>query len=100
MAYTLWHLAVEIVGQSEDEQALTCNIPDTEDTVAYENQDVEAVAMVEGSPTDAQLDFHQRGIFLILFYCILFAFVGHLHANCIHCHVKILSVCMIGYLLV
>ncbi|KAJ6946149.1 BTB/POZ domain-containing protein POB1-like isoform X1 [Populus alba x Populus x berolinensis] len=53
--------AVEIVGQSEDEQALTCNIPDTEDTVAYENQDVEAVAMVEGSPTDAQLDFHQRG---------------------------------------
>ncbi|KAL9369429.1 hypothetical protein Peur_040628 [Populus x canadensis] len=53
--------AVEIVGQSEDELALTCNIPDTEDTVAYENQDVEAVAMVEGSTTDAQLDFHQRG---------------------------------------
>ncbi|KAG5228285.1 BTB/POZ domain-containing protein [Salix suchowensis] len=53
--------AVEIVGQSEEDQALTCNIPDTEDTVAYENQDLEAVAMVEGSPTDAQLDFHERG---------------------------------------
>ncbi|KAF9689275.1 hypothetical protein SADUNF_Sadunf01G0075000 [Salix dunnii] len=53
--------AVEIVGQSEEDQALTCNIPDTEDTVAYENQDLEAVAMVEGSPTDDQLDFHQRG---------------------------------------
>ncbi|KAJ6341723.1 hypothetical protein OIU78_009806 [Salix suchowensis] len=53
--------AVEIVGQSEEDQALTCNIPDREDTVAYENQDLEAVAMVEGSPTDAQLDFHERG---------------------------------------
>ncbi|KAJ6712573.1 BTB/POZ DOMAIN-CONTAINING PROTEIN POB1-LIKE [Salix purpurea] len=53
--------AVEIVGQSEEDQALTCNIPDPNDTVAYENQDLEAVAMVEGSPTDAQLDFHERG---------------------------------------
>ncbi|CAK7335658.1 unnamed protein product [Dovyalis caffra] len=53
--------AVEIMGQSEEEQALNCNIPDTEDTVVYENQEVEAVAMFEGSPTDAQLDFNQRG---------------------------------------
>ena len=60
--------------------------------MSYENQDLEAVAMVEGSPTDDQLDFHQRGIFLILFHCIVFAFVGHVHVNRSHCHVIILCV--------
>uniref|UniRef100_A0A6M2F1P3 BTB domain-containing protein n=1 Tax=Populus davidiana TaxID=266767 RepID=A0A6M2F1P3_9ROSI len=53
--------AVEVVGQNKDEQVLNFNIPDTENNVAYENQDVEAVVMTEGSPTDAQLDFNQRG---------------------------------------
>jgi hypothetical protein len=71
----LWHLDVEVVGQNKDEQVLNFNIPDTENNVAYENQDVEAVVMTEGSPTDAQLDFNQRGIFLILFYSIIFSFV-------------------------
>ncbi|KAF9685890.1 hypothetical protein SADUNF_Sadunf03G0101600 [Salix dunnii] len=52
--------AVEVVGQNKDEQVLNFNIPDTENNVACENQDVEAV-VAEGSPTDAQLDFNRCG---------------------------------------
>ncbi|KAF8379644.1 hypothetical protein HHK36_029087 [Tetracentron sinense] len=36
-----------------DEQILNCNQPDTEDVVAYENQDEEVVAMIEESPSVA-----------------------------------------------
>ena len=55
---------MEVVGQNKDEQALNFNIPDTENNVACENQDVEAVVIAEGSPTDSQLDFNRRGSLL------------------------------------
>ena len=87
---------MEVVGQNKDEQVLNFNIPDTENNVAYENQDVEAVVMTEGSPTDAQLDFNQRGIFLILFYSIIFSFVVTCMQALAIAPLKQHSVCMIG----
>ena len=46
--------------QSE-EQILNCNMPDTVDGVTYENQDEEAVAMAEESPSDVGLNSNQIG---------------------------------------
>ncbi|KAH9775252.1 BTB/POZ domain-containing protein POB1 [Citrus sinensis] len=43
------------------EQILQCNMPDTEDGVAYENQDDEPDAMVEESPADVGLNLNQCG---------------------------------------
>lgn len=43
------------------EQILQCNMPDTEDGVAYENQDDEPEAMVEESPADVGLNLNQCG---------------------------------------
>ncbi|XP_044477257.1 BTB/POZ domain-containing protein POB1-like [Mangifera indica] len=43
------------VFMQREEQILHCNMPDTEDGVAYENQDEEPVAMIEESPVDAGL---------------------------------------------
>lgn len=40
----------EDFGMQREEQILTCSMPDTDDVVAYENQDEEAVAMIEESP--------------------------------------------------
>lgn len=36
-----------------EEQILTCRMPDTDDVVAFENQDEESVAMLEESPACA-----------------------------------------------
>lgn len=74
-------LAVEIIGQHE-EHILNCNMPDTEDAVAYENQDEEAVAMIEESAADAGLNSNQHGtlllylvslslLLLIVLFCVL-----------------------------
>eukprot|EP00257_Ricinus_communis_P020844 XP_015580181.1 BTB/POZ domain-containing protein POB1-like [Ricinus communis] len=45
--------AAEVIGQSE-EQIISCNMPDTDDAVVYENQDEEPMAMIEEPPTDNQ----------------------------------------------
>ncbi|KAI5655381.1 hypothetical protein M9H77_32568 [Catharanthus roseus] len=39
------------VAMQREEQILTCGMPDTDEVVAYENQDEEAVAMIEESPS-------------------------------------------------
>lgn len=44
-----------------EEQILNCNMPDTVDGVIYENQDEEAVAMIEESPPDSGLNSNQIG---------------------------------------
>ncbi|CBI34431.3 unnamed protein product, partial [Vitis vinifera] len=44
-----------------EEQILNCNMPDTEDGVAYENQDEEAVAMIEESPPGVGMNLSQHG---------------------------------------
>ncbi|KAJ4832345.1 hypothetical protein Tsubulata_002131 [Turnera subulata] len=49
---------VEVVGERE-EQILTCNMPDTDDGVAYDNLDEEPVAMIEETPTDAEFTSNQ-----------------------------------------
>lgn len=43
------------------EQVLNCNIPDTEDGVTYENQDEEAMAMIEEPPSDDGFNLNQTG---------------------------------------
>lgn len=58
-------LAAEVIGQSE-EQIINCNMPDTEDGVAYENQDEEPMAMIEESPTDPDGNLNQLGIYFPL----------------------------------
>ena len=50
----------DVVVQLE-EQILNCNMPDTVDGVTYENQDEEAVAMAEESPSDVGLNSNQIG---------------------------------------
>ena len=50
----------DVVAQLE-EHILNCNMPDTVDGVAYENQDEEAVAMIEESPSDVGLNSNQIG---------------------------------------
>ncbi|GLT48152.1 hypothetical protein SLA2020_217930 [Shorea laevis] len=48
---------VDVVQQQE--QVLNCNIPDTEDGLAYENQDEEAMAMIEEPPSDDGFNLNQ-----------------------------------------
>ncbi|XVF10478.1 hypothetical protein REPUB_Repub07fG0186500 [Reevesia pubescens] len=50
----------DVVVQRE-EQILNCNMPDTVDGVTYDNQDEEAVAMVEESPSDVGFNSNQIG---------------------------------------
>ncbi|RVW43223.1 BTB/POZ domain-containing protein [Vitis vinifera] len=52
-----WPLAVDV---HHEEQILNCNMPDTEDGVAYENQDEEAVAMIEESPPGVGMNLSQH----------------------------------------
>lgn len=53
--------AVDVFTQHKEE-VLNCNMPDTEDGVAYENQDEEAVAMIEeGSPSGVEVNLNQFG---------------------------------------
>ncbi|KAL0408088.1 UNVERIFIED_CONTAM: BTB/POZ domain-containing protein POB1 [Sesamum radiatum] len=47
--------------EQREEQILNCNMPDLEDGVAYENQDEEAVAMVEESPVGEETTINQSG---------------------------------------
>ncbi|XP_057969290.1 BTB/POZ domain-containing protein POB1-like isoform X1 [Malania oleifera] len=44
-----------------EEQILNCNMPDTEDGLPYENQDEEAVAMIEESPPGVGVNTNQLG---------------------------------------
>lgn len=53
-------LAADVLLQGE-EQILHCNMPDTEDGVAYENQDEEPEAMVEESPSDVDFSLNEHG---------------------------------------
>ncbi|XP_071919490.1 BTB/POZ domain-containing protein POB1-like isoform X2 [Coffea arabica] len=46
--------AAEIM--QREEQVLSCNMPDTDDILAYENQDEEAIAMVEESTGDGSTE--------------------------------------------
>ncbi|CAN0910394.1 BTB/POZ domain-containing protein POB1 [Linum grandiflorum] len=48
------------VGQSA-EQVLNLNIPGTEETLAYDNQDEEVVAMIEESAADGGLNLNEQG---------------------------------------
>ena len=41
---------VDVLVQTDD-QILTCNMPDSDEGVAYESLDCEAVAMIEESPS-------------------------------------------------
>ncbi|KAL6530884.1 hypothetical protein OROGR_014744 [Orobanche gracilis] len=54
---------LSIVNETEqcEEQVLNCNFRDLEDAVTYENQEEEAVAMVEESPLGAEIMIHQSG---------------------------------------
>ncbi|CAK9163023.1 unnamed protein product [Ilex paraguariensis] len=52
--------AVDVLMHPE-EQILNCTMPDTEDGVAYENQDEEAVAMIEELPSGAGMNMNQLG---------------------------------------
>ncbi|KAJ4711966.1 BTB/POZ domain-containing protein POB1-like [Melia azedarach] len=52
--------AADVLLQGE-EQILHCNMPDTEDGVAYENQDEEPEAMIEESPSDVDFNLNEHG---------------------------------------
>ncbi|KAK3005221.1 hypothetical protein RJ639_016982 [Escallonia herrerae] len=71
-------IAVDVVLHNE-EQILICNMPDIDDGVAYENEDLEPVAMIEESPSGAATNTDQVGIHLITFACNL-AFFSQLDA--------------------
>ncbi|KAK6129998.1 hypothetical protein DH2020_036280 [Rehmannia glutinosa] len=47
--------------EQREEQILNCNMPDLEDAVTYENQEEDAVAMVEESPLSAEISINQSG---------------------------------------
>ncbi|MBA0756421.1 hypothetical protein Gogos_020869 [Gossypium gossypioides] len=51
----------EIDVVQRQEQVLNCNVPDTVDGLTYENRDDDAVAMIEGSPSDVGLNCNQIG---------------------------------------
>lgn len=51
---------MDVLAQCE-EQILNCNMPDTEDGLAYENQDEEAVAMIEESPPGIGMNLNLLG---------------------------------------
>ena len=57
-------IAAEIM--QREEQVLSCNMPDTDDILAYENQDEEAIAMVEES-TGIGMSSIQLGTLITLF---------------------------------
>ncbi|XP_030454066.2 BTB/POZ domain-containing protein POB1-like isoform X2 [Syzygium oleosum] len=44
-----------------EEQILSCNMPDTDDGAGYENQDEEAVAMIEESPSGGGMSSQRLG---------------------------------------
>ncbi|XP_030530326.1 BTB/POZ domain-containing protein POB1-like [Rhodamnia argentea] len=44
-----------------EEQILSCNMPDTDDGAGYENQDEEAVAMIEESPSGGGMSLQRLG---------------------------------------
>ena len=44
-----------------EEQILNCNMPDTEDGEGYGNQDEEAVAMIEESPSGVGINLNKLG---------------------------------------
>ena len=77
-----WPLAVDVLVHRE-EQILNCNMPDTEDGVAYENQDEEAVAMIEESPPGVGMNLSQHGtcLPLLLQLCISFQ-ISTLNTSC------------------
>ncbi|CAI0416976.1 unnamed protein product [Linum tenue] len=50
----------EVIGQSA-EQVLNLNVPDVEETLAYDNQDEEVVAMIEESAADGGLNLNEQG---------------------------------------
>ncbi|GMY30461.1 BTB/POZ domain-containing protein POB1-like isoform X1 [Fagus crenata] len=52
--------AVDVVLHCE-EQILNCNMPDTEDGEGYGNQDEEAVAMIEESPSGVGINLNKLG---------------------------------------
>ncbi|CAL5360156.1 unnamed protein product [Camellia sinensis] len=52
--------AVDVLVHCE-EQVLNCNMPDTEDGVAYENEDEEVVAMLEETPSAGGMNTHPLG---------------------------------------
>ncbi|CAI0414798.1 unnamed protein product [Linum tenue] len=49
----------EVIGQSA-EQVLNLNVPDVEETLAYDNQDEEVVAMIEESAADGGLNLNEQ----------------------------------------
>lgn len=72
-----WRYA-DFFGQSV-EQILNCNLSYTVDGVTYENQDEEAMAMVEESPSDIGLNSNQIGDLnyihkLLLSFYVLYIF--------------------------
>ena len=46
-----------------EEQILTCSMPDTEDGEGYVNQDEEAVAMIEESPSGVGNHLNKHGTY-------------------------------------
>ncbi|CAN1189591.1 BTB/POZ domain-containing protein POB1 [Linum perenne] len=50
----------EVIGQSA-EQVLNLNVPDAEETLPYDNQDEEVVAMIEESAADGGLNLNEQG---------------------------------------
>lgn len=64
---------VDAVMQHE-EQILNCNMPDTEDGVIYENQDEDAVAMIEESPSGGLLNLNQPGMYFHFAMWIVLSF--------------------------
>lgn len=48
--------------EQREEQILNCNVLDLEDGVAYENQEEEAVAMIDESPVGEEITTNQPGI--------------------------------------
>lgn len=51
-----------------EEQILSCNMPDTDDGVAHDNEDEESVAMIEESPSGCRVNKFPLGIYFALFF--------------------------------
>lgn len=54
----------DVLAQCEDE-VLNCTMLDTEDALAYENQDEEAVAMAEESPSGVEMTTDHPGTYAL-----------------------------------
>lgn len=54
----------DVLTQHEDE-ALNCTMLDTEDVLAYENQDEEAVGMAEESPSGIEMTTDHPGTYAL-----------------------------------